>query len=301
MGIAWDVRGDGKTAVRIGGGQFFQREPVGLAERLANTAPFVINATTNRSLDAAPPLASPAVSPSAFKTTNGFLPNSWQWNVSVEQEVARNTTLQIGYVGNDGVHLTSMWDSNAVPAADFLAGHVYQRKRAERTPSGLQLRPDRRLCARWPCQLQLAAGAVPLADRVRQPSRRLTPGPTRSATWNWTIRLAASTSRRLTDQSNPGLDKGNTNINRPNIFVANEVLYLPKLQQYNKFVQQTVGGWEANSIFTMAEGSSLTIFTNGGSLREHTVNGSIQWSERARGNGLHREPTAAGQSRRFKL
>ena len=29
-----------------------------------------------------------------------------------------------------------------------------------------------------------------------------------------------------TDQSNPGLDKGNTNINRPNIFVANEVLFL---------------------------------------------------------------------------
>ena len=68
----------------------------------------------------------------------------------------------------------------------------------------------------------------------------------------------------ITDQSNPSLDKGNTNINRPNIFVANEVLFLPKLQQYNKFVQETVGGWEANSIFTMAEGSSLSIFTNGG-------------------------------------
>ena len=74
VGIAWDVRGDGKTAVRAGGGQFFQREPVGLAERLARNAPFVINATTNRSLDTAPPLASPAVSPNAAKTTNGYFP-----------------------------------------------------------------------------------------------------------------------------------------------------------------------------------------------------------------------------------
>ena len=32
----------------------------------------------------------------------------------------------------------------------------------------------------------------------------------------------------VTDQYNPGLDKGNTNINRPNIFVASEVLYLPE-------------------------------------------------------------------------
>jgi hypothetical protein len=69
----------------------------------------------------------------------------------------------------------------------------------------------------------------------------------------------------ITDQNDPGLDKGNTNINRPNIFVANEVLYLPKFQKYNKLVQNTLGGWEMNSIFSMAQGSSLTIFSSGAS------------------------------------
>jgi hypothetical protein len=66
-----------------------------------------------------------------------------------------------------------------------------------------------------------------------------------------------------TDQTHPELDKGNTNINRPNIFVANEVLFLPKLARYNQFMRQTVGGWQFNSIFTAAQGSSLTIVTNG--------------------------------------
>ncbi len=42
VGIAWDVGGDGKTAVRIGGGQFFHERKVGLAENLATNAPFVI-------------------------------------------------------------------------------------------------------------------------------------------------------------------------------------------------------------------------------------------------------------------
>ena len=55
IGIAWDVKGDGKTAVRAGLGQFFQREAVGIDERLAGTAPFVINATTIRTLDTASP------------------------------------------------------------------------------------------------------------------------------------------------------------------------------------------------------------------------------------------------------
>src|SRR6185312_13143457 len=31
----------------------------------------------------------------------------------------------------------------------------------------------------------------------------------------------------------------------------------------NQFVQRTLGGWEVNSIFSMAQGSSLTIETNG--------------------------------------
>ncbi len=67
----------------------------------------------------------------------------------------------------------------------------------------------------------------------------------------------------ITDQTHPGLDKGNTNINRPNIFTANEVFFLPKFEGQNKLVQNTAGGWEFNSIFTMAEGSSFSVFSNG--------------------------------------
>jgi hypothetical protein len=67
----------------------------------------------------------------------------------------------------------------------------------------------------------------------------------------------------ITDQTHPGLDKGNTNINRPNIFVANEVFYLPKFESHNKLVQNSAGGWEANSIVTIAQGSSFSVFSNG--------------------------------------
>jgi hypothetical protein len=67
-----------------------------------------------------------------------------------------------------------------------------------------------------------------------------------------------------TVQGNDKLDKGNTNINRPNIFVANEVYYLPKLAKSNQLLQQTVGGWQVNSIFTAAHASSLSVFSNGG-------------------------------------
>ena len=263
VGLAWDVKGDGKTALRFGGGQFYSREEVGLAERLANTAPFVIQATTNRALDAAPPLSNPAVSPSATKTTGGFIPNSWQWNVSLEQEVARNTTLQVGYVGNTGIHLTSMYDNNALPASDFLAG-AFLSGSAQNA-----LRPAFNFGQIGGFQRQGHASYNSLQVLFRSQQ-----GPsTFQAAYTWSHSIAnveldnssgSLNQQATTDQEDPGLDKGNTNINRPNIFVANEVLFLPKLTQYNNLVQQTLGSWEFNSIVSLAEGSSLSIFTNGG-------------------------------------
>jgi len=71
------------------------------------------------------------------------------------------------------------------------------------------------------------------------------------------------------------LDKGNTNINRPDIFVANEVYYLPKFANQNNFVKQTVGGWEVNGIIDAVHASSLTIFANGSYKDANNPTGAI--------------------------
>src|SRR6185437_6360152 len=69
VGVAWDIFGNGKTAILVGVGQFNQREIVGIAERLANNAPFVINVDSNRSMDTPAPIAGASVSPSANEFT----------------------------------------------------------------------------------------------------------------------------------------------------------------------------------------------------------------------------------------
>jgi len=265
VGVAWDIYGNGRTALRAGGGQFFTREEVGLAERLANTAPFVISSTSNRSMDAAAPLAGLAVSPSAYKDTGGFIGNSWQWNVSIEQQVARNTTLQIGYVGNTGVHLTDMRDANPIPDTSWV--------QAAFTGGSAQnlLRPAFNFGQIGGFTRGGHASYHSLQTLFRAQTGSFS---TFQAAYTWShsignVELDNSSGslnqQAITDQYNPGLDKGNTNINRPNIFVANEVFYLPKLQGQNKLVQNTAGGWEFNSIFQMAEGSSLSVFSSGAS------------------------------------
>lgn len=272
LGIAWDVFGNGRTAIRFGAGQFFQREPVGLAEGLARTAPFVLGINTNRALAAPTPLTSASVSPSATKSTGGFIPNSWQWNISLEQEVARNTTLQIGYVGNIGEHLTSMYDANFVQPENWLASAFANGGTAINA-----YRP----AFNFSTIGGFARGGHASYNSLQVLFRAQTGSfSTFQAAYTWSHSIGnvelnnssgSMNQQAITDQVNPGLDKGNTNINRPNIFVANEVLFLPKLTGQNHLVQQSIGGWEANSIVTLAEGSSFTVFSSGASGA--TVNG----------------------------
>src|SRR6202030_428985 len=45
-----------------------------------------------------------------------------QWNLAVEQQLARNTVISVGYVGNAAIHQTSTYDINQVPESGFLLG-----------------------------------------------------------------------------------------------------------------------------------------------------------------------------------
>ncbi|HLK05456.1 MAG TPA: carboxypeptidase regulatory-like domain-containing protein [Candidatus Acidoferrum sp.] len=267
IGVAWDVKGDGKTAIRFGVGQFYQREAVGIDERLSGNAPFVINATVNRPLDTAPPLSSSlAVSPSAGKDPRGVVPNSWQWNVSIERELAHNTVLELGYVGNSGIHLTSMAQGNPVAPADYL-----QSAFANDTATLNSFRGATNF------------GAINDFARNGKASYHSLQALFRTRTSNNSQFQAAYTyshsignveldnssggvnQEATTDLSNGRLDKGNTNINRPHIFVANEVFFLPKFANHGAFAQNTIGGWELNSIITVETGASLSVFTSGAS------------------------------------
>jgi hypothetical protein len=263
LGVAWDPWGDGKTAIRVGGGQFFQREPVGLDERLSFNAPFVINAQDTRTIGSAAALANPAVSPCCSKDPRAVVPNSWQWNVSVQREILRNMTLNLGYVGNSGVHLTSQIQDNAVPIADgvhsvFLNGSALNALRpagnfgniSQFSRGGHASYNAFQLLYKW----QL--GNYSTFQAAYTYSHSIGDVELNNSSGN--VNQEATTIN-----GDPRIDKGNTNINRPQIFVMNEVYYLPKLTNKSALVRGTLGGWELNSILTISSGASLSVFSNG--------------------------------------
>jgi hypothetical protein len=276
----------------VGLGQFFQRELVGIDETLAHTAPFVINATDVRTLETPAPLSSPAVSPNAAKDPSAVTPNSWQWNVSVERELARNTALQLGYVGNAGIHLTSMADLNAVPEADWVQG-------AFLNGSALNaLRP----AGNFGTIGMFARGGHSTYHSLQALFRsRLSNYSSFQASYTYSHSIAdveldnssgSLNQEAFTNPANSSIDKGNTNINRPHIFVANEVFYLPKLANHSELVQKTVGGWELNSIVSVTSGASLSVFSSGAS----GISGSTLSSLNGTGFNNNNRPDVTGIS-----
>jgi hypothetical protein len=276
LGIAWDPKGDGRMAIRAGVGQFFQREPVGLDEKQAFNAPFVIGATEARTLGAVNPtgLTNPSVSPCCSKDPRGVVPNSWQWNLSVERELVRNMTLSLGYVGNAGMHLTSGLDLNAVNKSDWLLAAFAQGSSIN------QYRPAANFSSidQFGRNGHATYNAFQLLYKWQMGNYS-----TLQAAYTYShsignVELDNSSGsvnqQGTTDVTNPRLDRGSTNINRPNIFVLNEVYYLPKLKDKAAIVRETLGGWELNSIITVNSGSSLSVFSN--SFSDAAPGGTLQ-------------------------
>jgi hypothetical protein len=269
LGIAWDIFGTGKTALRVGGGQFYQRERVSPQVGLSNTAPFAIGANVNRPLDTAVSLAGASTSPSNGRSPRAVTPNSWQWNLSIEQQLARNTALQIGYVGNAGIHQTSTYDINQVPDSLFALGAFLGGSSQGTTPSINVLRPASNFAAINYFSRDGHASYHALQVLFRSKLRNFS---TIQAAYTWSHTISnieedaangGGSQGSFTDIQNLQVDKGNSTINRPNIFVLNEVFFLPKLEHRNEFLRQTAGGWEFNTIFTAENGNSITVYQNG--------------------------------------
>ena len=137
VGLAWDIFGDGKTALRLGGGRYLGRPRIGSMLGLGRNPPWtqtvdqgwggssssLNDSPTFRSLDTINPgLKSALASTTSFDTVNEDFrpPESWQWNLTISREVMKNIVLEASYIGNHALHIERPLDWNdVVPRARF--------------------------------------------------------------------------------------------------------------------------------------------------------------------------------------
>ena len=279
LGIAYDLFGDGNTALRAGIGQFFQRDRTATYTMMTN-APFALNANGFvRALDGpsltASDFATAKTSPAGGSDPSNKMPNTWQWNVTVEHSFARETSLQVGYVGNRAIHQLTTTDINEVPpylwanaafSSQLVNGNVVSNPINQYRPYS-----NDGFLTWWGHQGDASYHALQMVFKSRFKNALI------NATYTFSHNIGnvpldesngTANYQTITYAGNPGWDRGNTQINRPHIFVANFLVPLWQLKGQNAWIKGIGGGWQVGAITTAESGPSVTMFTPG--LSENT-------------------------------
>ena len=272
IGVAYDLFGNGKTAVRAAFG-VHRALLDALDYRLDQTAPFnttlsFSNTTVDKlaGLSSGTGTGSGQISPSNVQPDIAT-PTVLAWTFKIEQQIAPATSLTIGYVGSHGYHQILSEDQNTPPTvvcpaspcpAALAPGTVFYSSSTKANPNvanttswvsqgisnynGLEVDVRRQLSH----GLQLR-GVYTFASNLDDGSA-------------WNTSVSANTPAFVMYPGNPGLDYGPAATNIRHAAAINGTWELPLNDGLlaNPLAKQLVGGWSVSGIATLQSGFPLS-------------------------------------------
>jgi hypothetical protein len=218
----------------------------------------------------------PSVNDFALEVPRNFkVPNTQQWNLTVQRDLGKQWILEVGYVGTHAVHLRETRDgiqsldastANPVTVTD-VNGLKYQ----------ITANTFSNAIARTPTPgLNGYAGYQIFANDAYSHYHSLQ--ATLSRRWGAGYFQAAYTFSKSTDatstgntafntayndQSNISASRGLSDFDRPHRFVVSYVYALPFFQHSEGVKKAVLGGWEVSGVTIFQSGTPFSIFDSG--------------------------------------
>ncbi len=224
---------------------------------------------------------SPTTALSLFAYANNFRPAVVQhYSLNAQAELARNTVLEVGYLGTRGQHLliTRLPDQalSASPASPI-------RGQTDNTLANIPLRvPVEGFNTSTFNQIE-STGSSWYNALLANFTRRFQNGSEVQVAYTWSRSLsdtlAASTGpnggTREGNQNDPSADYGPDYFSRPNRLVANFVYQIPTHFRTTSLTGEALGGWAATGVITIQSGHFLYA-TNTNALNAFGINSTDQ-------------------------
>lgn len=271
FGFAWDPWGNGKTVLRGGFGMYYDSGLVGTYEQNILTNPpfspsFSLTNTTFAGVASAT-VATPTAPPALRATpVQSHTPYSQQWSLDLQREITPSLILDVGYYGNNGVHLLGVVDLNQVPVGAGVAAGLLPAGTTIFTtatdPKLNQLRPFKGYNAINAVENEFNSNYNSMQVSLR---KRMSANTQFNIYYTYSHAMTNNQTDRSTapqDVNNIKAEYGPTQFDRRHILTADYIYEIPWWKNQENALQRVVGGWEIAGIITLEGGTPLTPTTS---------------------------------------